>query len=156
MKISYDDISPITGHKCVLIEKVGENNYEKICMESGYSTNSFLNSENPDSESILQKIPDYFKSKKIVDDFGQIWVPIFLNLNHTVLFPIFEENGTITWSLVKKEPLDDSEKELYKHIENPVKADMGSGKNFNLFEEALEELYKVEYASESSSSEEEE
>ena len=39
MKIDYDEISPITGNKCVIVEADENTNIEsRICMESGYST----------------------------------------------------------------------------------------------------------------------
>ena len=39
LKLEYDDISPFTGNKCVLIEADEKTGTEsRICMESGYTT----------------------------------------------------------------------------------------------------------------------
>ena len=42
MNIEYDEISPITGNLCVVVEadpKVGRVSY--LCMESGYTTTDY-------------------------------------------------------------------------------------------------------------------
>ena len=43
MKIEYDEISPITGNMCVVVEAdPKENRTSYLCMESGYTTTDQL------------------------------------------------------------------------------------------------------------------
>ena len=40
MKFDYDEMSPITGNKCVLVEPNNDGSLSKMCMESGYTMNT--------------------------------------------------------------------------------------------------------------------
>ena len=43
IKLDYDEVSPITGNKCVIVEADKESGEEhRMCMESGYVTRTSL------------------------------------------------------------------------------------------------------------------
>ena len=73
MKLTYDAISPFTNEKTVLIEHDELNNESGICMETGYAYIA-NHTDNPDLlADFLEKMPDYIKSTKFVDEYGKVW-----------------------------------------------------------------------------------
>lgn len=92
MKFDYDEISPITGNKCVLVEDIGSGVEQKICMESGYMTMSIYHESNDQFEVLENNIPDMIVAKKVVDDLGFNWYLTVLNTEQGCLTPIPSED----------------------------------------------------------------
>ena len=80
MNLNYDEISPITGNKCVLIEADQNTNIEsRICMESGYTTNDYLKIDSDHIAKFESTITEYMSTVKYVDnELGCIWYPTFI------------------------------------------------------------------------------
>lgn len=88
MKFDYDEISPITKNKCVLVEMIGSELTQKICMESGYNTTTYNQEQNENFELMETNMPDILVDKKVVDDLGYHWYLSILNTPNGCLTPI--------------------------------------------------------------------
>ena len=99
MKFNYDEISPITGNKCVLVEVDANNNQHKMCMESGYTCNSqhhFKNDE--DMAAIIEdKMPDFIVQSKVIDDLGFHWYLAHITTPYGSLYPIPSSDTEYSW-----------------------------------------------------------
>ena len=97
IKSDYDEVSPITGTKCVLVEEVEEGLLSKICMESGYTT--FIPSCHPDNpifEEFEKTLPDFIRERAFIDEFGFRWYLSIINVPPAgMLFPEPDEDSFI-------------------------------------------------------------
>ena len=93
MKLGYDEISPITGEKCVMKESLNgkieddEAVYARICFQSGYNNITSHTENNPALEEIEEKLPDVIRDSKYVDEFGFCWYLSAMNLGVVMLYP---------------------------------------------------------------------
>lgn len=89
MKLDYDEISPITGNKCVLVEALDAANgiYSKICIESGYYSTTYMHPSNVALEKIEASMPDLIRDSCKTDEFGFRWYLSTLNLGVVMLYP---------------------------------------------------------------------
>ena len=59
MKLEYDEISPLTGQKTVVVEADEQTNIESyICMESGYTTTDKLKIDSKEVEQYESTITE--------------------------------------------------------------------------------------------------
>lgn len=89
MKLDYDEISPVTGNKCVLVEALDAANgiYSKICIESGYYSTTYMHPTNEALEKIEASMPDLIRDSKRTDLLGFNWYLASLNLGVVMLYP---------------------------------------------------------------------
>ena len=90
MKLTLDEISPITGRCTVMVEEdpfIGDT--VKMCMESGYQT--YVGSWKVENEEVIANIENQFPEcvvdSKYIDDNGNIWYRSFLISPNVILYP---------------------------------------------------------------------
>ena len=151
MKIEYDEISPITGNKCVLIEADENTNIEsRICMESGYTTNERLKIDSVDITKYESTITEYMRTMKYTDDeLGCIWYPTFINFPGGMVYCEAGDNELV-WKTASVVEMSDEERLKYP-IPNKEgeyftsRLDVENAKTYDKydFKTALDELYSL-------------
>jgi hypothetical protein len=151
MNINYDEISPITGNKCVLVEADETTNIEsRICMESGYTTNERLKIDSDDITRYESTITEFMCTMKYVDEeLGCIWYPTFINLPNGMVYCepkddklVWKTANVIEISEVErlKYPIPNKEGEYFTS-----RLDVENAKTYDKydFKSALDELYSI-------------
>jgi len=100
MKIEYDEISPITGNKKVLVEyDTVRGDVVKMCMDTGFQT--LINTYNPNTngEWFEQKksMPSFIAKTEFVEPNAQHWYMIPLRVGDYVLWAKSDSNGKRWW-----------------------------------------------------------
>lgn len=90
LRLSYDEISPITGNQSVLVEQdVFSGDHVKLCMETGYQT--YFNSWKVGNEEIIANLENQFPYEvvdtKFIDSNGNVWYKAFLISPNVLLYP---------------------------------------------------------------------
>ena len=106
MKLSYDEISPITGNKSVLSEFDHNAGQEmKLCMESGYHTFTSWVEGSDGIQRFEESAPDIVRDTKFNDN-GQFWYKIIMMTRDVVLYPDLVDDG-IVWKVSTFKFVDD-------------------------------------------------
>jgi predicted ATP-dependent endonuclease of OLD family len=123
-KGKYDEVSPITNNFCVLVDIDEETTLvSKICMESGYVTNSYLMNNSEVLEKLQSSIAKVAFDFKIIDTFGYIWIPCMQASENSSIYPIPDTNKKLSEEDSKKYPDPNNEGkflESYIDFENSV------------------------------------
>lgn len=91
LRLQYDEISPITGNKSVLIEEDSfSGDIVKLCMETGYQT--YENSWKVSNEEIIANLENQFPYQVVDTRFvdhstNNIWYKTFLISPNVILYP---------------------------------------------------------------------
>jgi len=151
MNLDYDDISPITGNKCVVIEAdPGANVQSYLCMESGYTTTDMLTKDGTYIEKHEEQLTELMLDAKYEDEeTGLIWYPTFMQMPGGMLYP----DGTVNnlkWKVAKVVPIFGDERLQYpipgrdgEYFTSKLDVDNANTYNTNDFKQALEELYDI-------------
>ena len=87
IKLDYDEKSPVTSNKCVIVEADTDTGVEhRMCMESGYVTRTDLvyNSEACDQHE--KGCTELMKKIKLVDmNLNTVWYPTFMQMHGGML-----------------------------------------------------------------------
>mgnify|MGYP001308188758 CR=1 FL=1 len=120
LKLDYDDISPFTGNKCVLIEADEHTNSEsRICMETGYTTMDKFKIGSPSIEEYEKNIPQLYLDTKYVDNLlGQIWYLATLRTPIACLYADGTSKDDYTWKLATVKELTLEEREKYPVVDS--------------------------------------
>lgn len=108
MKLSYDEISPITGNMSVLFEEDESGYWTKICMESGYTTQQGWVDGDPEINAFEFACPSHVKETRFVDWSDQVWYKITLSSGDIMLYPDVYD-GDSMWFVGKWRKLGDDE-----------------------------------------------
>ena len=152
LKLEYDDISPFTGNKCVLIEADDKTGMEsRICMESGMTTTDRFTVGARAIAQYEKYIPQLYKDTKYVDNLlNQVWYLSTMRTHVACLYAQGETKDDYVWKLafVKeltgeerlKYPCEDNKEEYHTHI-----VDIDNAKTFerNEFKTAIDEFYSL-------------
>jgi hypothetical protein len=116
--MDYDEISPITGNRTVLIEadpQTGINS--RICMESGYTTSEKLKIDSQDMIDYESAgMTEFMRAVKYTDEtLGTVWYPAFIQMQGSMLYceRINQNTNTLVWKVAQVIPIDDKEKTKY-------------------------------------------
>lgn len=136
LKFDYDEKSPITGNMSVLVEEIEENIYQKICIESGYYTQSDWKAGSETVDKVIDSIPKHNIDVSKVDESGNVWFPYYLTTSKTTMFANDFGDG-FKWFVG---PIQLSENESESVVEN------SSAKSFDKdqFTDALNHFYILE------------
>ena len=156
MKLEYDEVSPFTGNKCVLIEADPSTNVEsRICMESGYTTSDKFQITNDGTNSDIERyetmIPQLYKDTKYIDHtLGQVW---YLSTLRTALGCLYADGTTkddFVWKLAevkeltteerKQYPVEGKPDEYHTHI---IDVDNATEYEKSNFKAAIDEFYTI-------------
>lgn len=151
--MDYDEISPITGNRTVLIEADPDTNTEsRICMESGYTTSEKLkigSQEAIDYENA--GLSQFMRDMKYDDSsLGTVWYPAFIQMQGSMLYceRLNTSSNILVWKVARivnvvgdeqlKYPIPGKENEYYTSrldVENAL-----TFKKFQ-FKAALDQCY---------------
>ena len=151
MNLEYDDISPITGNKCVLIEADENTNIEsRICMESGYTTNERLKINSKQLSEYEQTITEFMREMKHVDiDLGCVWYPTFISLPGGMVY-CESENDDLVWKAAPIVEMDHKERLQYpipskdgEYFSSRLAVEKADTYGKHDFKNALDKLYSM-------------
>lgn len=112
MKMEYDDISPMTGNKCVVVET--ENDIQSfLCFETGFTTTSELIKGSDVQNEFESHVTELMKSLKFEDEkTNLVWYPVFMQMPDRMLYT----DGTDkkwNWKVAYVVDIKEDEKEKY-------------------------------------------
>ena len=151
MNLDYDEISPITGNKCVLIEADENTNIEsRICMESGYTTSERLKIDSDHIAEYEQTITEFMRDTKYIDNkLGCVWYPTFINLPGGMVY-CEEKNNDLVWKTASVVELNEEERLQYpipgkdgEYFTSRLDVDNAKTYGKYEFQTALDELYSI-------------
>lgn len=151
MNLDYDEISPITGNKCVVIEADPGSNVESyLCMESGYTTTNLLIKDGEYIKKHEEQLTELMLDVKHEDpETGMVWYPTFMQMPGGMLYPDGSP-GELEWRVAKVVPIFGDERLQY-----PVpgkdgeyytsRLDVENSKQYKSdeFKSALNDLYDI-------------
>lgn len=150
MKLTYDEISPITGNMCVLVEPDSTKNQNmRLCMESGYQTFDSWKEGSEIVDKFMSASPDLVRNTAMVDEEGNVWVKIIMMTPDVVLNPDIDDSLDSVWRVSSFKWLEEGESpkegmisvkvgEKYKVLDEDTCSVFGEFE----FEEATLEFYK--------------
>ena len=151
MNLEYDEISPITNNKCVLVEADENTNIEsRICMESGYTTNERLKIDSDDIVDYESTITEFMCAKKYIDDeLGCVWYPTFISLPGGMVY-CEPQNNELVWKTAGIVEMSETERLQYpipnkngEYFTSRLDVDNAITYGKYEFKNALDELYSM-------------
>ena len=109
LKLDYDEISPITRNKCVIVEADTETGEEhRMCMESGYMTRSSFKFNSPECANHEKGCSALMIKLRMNDNnLETVWYPTFMQLPGVMMY--VEGQGKVpndyNWSVAKVVPI---------------------------------------------------
>jgi len=151
MNIEYDEISPITGNLCVVVEadpKVGRVSY--LCMESGYTTTDLLQEGSEYLENHEAQLTELMTTVRYVDkETRLVWYPTFMQMPGGMLYPDGSQTE-LKWKVANVIPVPDEEKLQYpvpgkegEYFTSKLDVDNANIYDKTDFKLALEDLYDI-------------
>ncbi len=151
MNLEYDQISPITNNKCVLVEADEKTNSESyLCMESGYTSSDKLQIGSSDIFNYEASITELMKKEKFIDEERNlIWYPAFMPVPGAMLY-CEGESENWQWKVARVVQITGAERIHYPVVGkegeyHTSRLDVDNAKVYNKldFESALNELYNI-------------
>ncbi len=150
--LDYDEISPITGNKCVVVEadeKIGVES--RLCMESGYTTTEFLKNDTDKLKEYEASLTQLMLDCKFVDEeTGYVWFPTFMQMPGGMLYPAGDTPTDLSWKVAKVVPIIGEERLKYpipgrenEYYTSKLDVDNATTYDKSDFESALNELYDI-------------
>ena len=152
LKLDYDEISPITNNKCVIVEADEESGAEhRMCMESGYITRTTFTQRSDACMKYETGCSELMIKLRVNSNTtGTVWYPTFMQMPGVMMY--IEGEGKIpsdyNWSVAKVVPIVGEDRLQYPVIgkENEyhtTRLDVDNAVKFkgNEFELALETFY---------------
>lgn len=119
-RFTFDEVSPITNNLCVLVDKDSSTGlWSKLCVESGYTTNSFLVEGSKTLEELKEKVPK-FVYELIKYDKGYAWILSMNSTSKASMFPILDtETSDYKWQVVPFRLLSEEDSKNYPNPDKP-------------------------------------
>ena len=151
IKLDYDEISPVTGNKCVLVEADQKTNTDSyLCMESGFTTHEKLIEGSDFQEKYETRLTDLMLSCKIIDDTNKAWYPTFMQVPGGMLYAEGKSQQSWRWKVAQIIPILGEDRKNYPVVGkegeyHTSRLDVDNAKTYNNddFGSALEELYTI-------------
>ena len=153
LKLDYDEISPITNNKCVIVEGESASGEEhRMCMESGYVTRTSLGMNTPAIEKYELACSELMIKLRLIDNnLGTVWYPTFLQMPGIIMY--VEGKGKspsdYNWSIAKIVPIVGEERLKYPIVGkedeyHTTRLDVDNAVKYSGydFETALESFYE--------------
>lgn len=152
LKLDYDEVSPFTGNKSVLIEADETTNSEaRICMETGYTTSDKFILGSPDIDAYEQMIPQLYKDTKFIDHtLNQVWYLSTMRTSRGCLYADGTSKDDFVWKLAKvrlltqeerlEYPIEGKTNEYHTHIIDIVNPEIF---NKDSFKSAIDKFYEL-------------
>lgn len=152
LKLDYDEVSPITQNKCVIVEADTETGEEhRMCMESGYMTRSSFKFNSPECANHEKGCSALMIKLRMNDNnLGTTWYPTFMQLPGVMMY--VEGQGQVpndyNWSVAKVVPIVGEDRLKYpvlgqEGVYHTTRLDVDNAVKFKAFEfeTALETFY---------------
>lgn len=152
MKLEYDEISPITGNKCVIVEgDETKGSVSYMCMESGYTTASHLKVGSTYVDEYESNITDLMRDAKFEEEgTGLVWYPAFIQTPIAILYCSGDSVDQMHWEVSSVVTIDGEERKKFpvpgKDGEYfTTRLDVENAKIYSKedFETALDEFYSL-------------
>jgi hypothetical protein len=152
MNLDYDEISPITGNKCVLVEADESSDTQSyLCMESGYTTTDKLIKGSSNLERHETHLTELMLDAKHEDEQTDlVWYPTFMQMPGAMLYPEGTDAKDWNWKVAKVVPIIGEERLKYpipgkENEYHTSKLDVDNAKTYdnNDFQTALNDLYSI-------------
>lgn len=103
-RLTYDEVSPITGNLSVLIDvdEGATGLVSKLCLESGYTTNTLLVDMPEVYESLKTHYLVGYQFARAVS--GSVWIPSAQASPFGALYPVAGEEGELIWHVTPALP----------------------------------------------------
>ena len=152
MNLDYDEVSPITGNKCVVVEadeKADVVSY--LCMESGYTTIDQLIKGSPYLEQHEENLTEFMiDCKHEEEETGLVWYPTFMQMPGGMLYPEGDHPTNLKWKVAKVVNISGDERLQYpipgrdgEYFTSKLDVDNANIYDTDDFKIALEELYDI-------------
>lgn len=122
MDNKFDEISPITNNLSVIVDTDDATGItSKICMESGFTTNSFLKDGSKTLDELRNQIPKIAYELRVVDSDSNVWIPAMQSTEFAALYPIDSqnENESFNWQVTPIKKLSEEESKKYPNPDKP-------------------------------------
>lgn len=155
MKSTFDEISPISNNLSVLVETDDATGItSKICMDTGYTTNSFLVDGSDTLNKLESSIAKVAYNLRIVDSNKNVWIPCMQATDTASIYPIPDEENenSFLWQVTPIKKLSEEESRKYpdpnnigKYLENYI--DFENSVNFSndKFTDAFKYFVEIAY-----------
>jgi len=153
MKLEYDEVSPITGNLCVIVESDEQTNITSyMCMETGFTTTDKMQMGSELVTRYESQLTELMRASKFEDkERGLMWYPAFLQMPGIgMLYPSGKTRDDIKWEVCKvvmlvgedrkNYPVPGKEDEYYTSRLDVENAEKFEG---NEFEKALDCFYSL-------------
>lgn len=104
MKLEYDEVSPITGNLCVIVESDEQTNITSyMCMETGFTTTDKMQMGSELVTRYESQLTELMRASKFEDkERGLMWYPAFLQMPGIgMLYPSGKTRDDIKWEVCK-------------------------------------------------------
>ena len=115
INLEYDDLSPFTGNKCVLIEADEKTGMEsRICMESGMTTTDRFTVGSRAIEQYEKFVPQLYRDTKFTDQtLNQVWYLATMRNHLACLYADGTSKDDYVWKISYVKALDADERLKY-------------------------------------------
>ena len=113
--IECEEISPITGNKCVMVEADEKTNVESyLCLESGYTTTDRFEIGSEASKKYESTLTELMINAKIEDKpTGLVWYPAFMRMPGGMLYCEGNTKDSLKWKVARVVPIIGDERLKY-------------------------------------------
>ena len=150
--LDYDEISPITGNKCVVVEADENVGVEsRLCIQSGYTTTEFLKTDSEKVKEYEKSLTQLMIDSKFIDkETGLTWYPTFMQMPGAMLYPEGASPVDLKWKVAKVVPIFGEERLEYpipgkENEYHTSRLDVENAETYEKsdFESALNKLYDI-------------
>lgn len=116
IKDDFDEISPITGEKMVLVE-----DNLRMDLSSGYQNmkDQWITTNEEVIAEVEQNLPTYILPFKFIADDGNVWYPMMSYSPTAIIFPIKSLDETFVWAVSRVERLINKD-DINTHFVFPI------------------------------------
>ena len=152
LNLDFDDISPITQNKCVIIEADTETGDEhRMCMESGYITRTSLKIGSEEVQKHELRCTELMIKLRVNDNkLGTVWYPTFMQMPGAMLYAQGESKTDWNWKVAQIVPIVGDERLNYPVVGKPKeyhtsRLDVENANTYDKedFASALDNLYSI-------------
>lgn len=142
---TLEEKSPITGKDEVIVELTDSGILTKLCMGSGYYTDSSLVLGSDNQIQYESTLPRICIDKRHIDVDNSVWYPFIFSLDKAVIFPDEGDNRKLVWKVCAIVDFTKDDIKSYPNAEIQRKVDVDNAIEFesNGFALAFEKLYEL-------------
>jgi hypothetical protein len=149
LKVDYDEISPITGNFCVMVETLEDGSKSYICMESGYCTNDYFKVDSEVIQNHERGISQLMIDVKHIDEQRNlVWYPIYMQVKDMTVYCTGTDKSDIVWNVAGIVELNEENKKDYlipgetdKYYEYQI--DVNNAEVYTSFNDAIGRVYEI-------------